>query len=528
MNDFAPVVGVLISLVVLLLLYIWLAVALSAVFRKAGASPWKGWVPIVNTVTLLQLGGFSGWLVLLGLIPIFGAILLPVTIIVACYQINRSFGLGAGMTVLAAFLLPVWATVLGFGSARWLGTDNTASPVQAGTVPDYYGAEPRPSLVLPPILTEPPPDQRAEEYPDPVRNGPTVSSWFGSSIVPPTEPEQSDTPDNADTADIKLLFGDVVSSRDDEAHDIPVAPVPQTAPAPAATPEPAASEPEPEAPEPAAVVPEREAPVMSAPDWWSPLPEAQREPEPEPDPIDDIARTTGGSIISEVPSAPTTASERFSDGLDEDDLDGDDLDEPNVIVPSPAVTRPPAPEPAGALWARRTPAAPADEPESDSFPEASGEVSAVVGVPDAGAPRSALSSVSALYAKSAPDEDESFDETIIARRRRVLWRLVPPKGAPIDLTADTVIVGRRPGADPAHPGAQLVAISDDTRTVSKTHALLVRRSDTWFITDLGSTNGVTFATLMGTDIDIDPGVETEAGDRFFLGDAEVQLARSEG
>ena len=53
-------------------LYVWIALALSAVFRKSGEEAWKAWVPILNAVVLLQLGGLSGWLLLLGLVPFLG------------------------------------------------------------------------------------------------------------------------------------------------------------------------------------------------------------------------------------------------------------------------------------------------------------------------------------------------------------------------------------------------------------------------------------------------------------------------
>ena len=49
--------------------------------------------------------------------------------------------------------------------------------------------------------------------------------------------------------------------------------------------------------------------------------------------------------------------------------------------------------------------------------------------------------------------------------------------------------GRRPAPDPTRPNAQLNPISDETRTVSNTHARLELRHDTWYVTDLGSTNG---------------------------------------
>ena len=54
------------------LLYVWIGLALSALFRKSGEEPWKGWVPILNLVVVLQLGGLSGWLFLLVLVPFIG------------------------------------------------------------------------------------------------------------------------------------------------------------------------------------------------------------------------------------------------------------------------------------------------------------------------------------------------------------------------------------------------------------------------------------------------------------------------
>jgi len=174
----------------------------------------------------------------------------------------------------------------------------------------------------------------------------------------------------------------------------------------------------------------------------------------------------------------------------------------------------------------------ADEP-GEEFPELSEAVSAVAEAPQAGAPRSARSSVSALYTQpefpAEPDDAEldALDRTVVTRRRRIPWAIVPPNGIPVDLTSDVVILGRRPASDAAHPDAQLIAIVDETRTVSKTHARLQLRGEKWFVTDLDSTNGVLFATLMGTEVEAPPGEEIEAGERFFLGDAEVRLTRRE-
>jgi hypothetical protein len=218
--------------------------------------------------------------------------------------------------------------------------------------------------------------------------------------------------------------------------------------------------------------------------------------------------------LADVPAAPLRSSSP-ADGSSED----------------LGITRPPftGRSAAAASSDDGEPWAPARSPmaDADAFPEASGPVSAVAGAPDAGAPRSARSSVSAFHGRpEIPDEDDALDHTIIARRKRTDWTLLPPTGDPVALTSDVVILGRRPTSDPSFPGAQLVPIQDGT--VSKTHARLRLRDDKWYVTDLDSTNGVLFATVMGTEVEVPAGEEVEAGDRFLLGDAEVRLQRSDG
>ncbi|ODT26572.1 MAG: hypothetical protein ABS63_11285 [Microbacterium sp. SCN 70-27] len=84
---------------------------------------------------------------------------------------------------------------------------------------------------------------------------------------------------------------------------------------------------------------------------------------------------------------------------------------------------------------------------------------------------------------------------------------------------------RRPAGDAAYPNAQLVAVQDGARTVSKTHARIELRGDAWIVTDLGSTNGVLVRTLMGDEVEVEPGGQLDAGERFFLGDEEFHLRR---
>jgi hypothetical protein len=121
------------------------------------------------------------------------------------------------------------------------------------------------------------------------------------------------------------------------------------------------------------------------------------------------------------------------------------------------------------------------------------------------------------------DTDDVFDRTVLARRRRKVWRLTPPDGTPIVLTSDTVVVGRRPVASVSDSETQLVEIADPTRSLSKTHARLELREGVWFITDLGSTNGIYLIGEGGSETEIAPESPAEVGTEFLLGQLRMTL-----
>jgi len=58
-------------------------------------------------------------------------------------------------------------------------------------------------------------------------------------------------------------------------------------------------------------------------------------------------------------------------------------------------------------------------------------------------------------------------------------RLLPPSGAPIEISRDETVVGREPGCD--------VVLSDGS--VSRKHAKIERRGHSWAVVDQGSANG---------------------------------------
>ncbi|MFD4959697.1 DUF5684 domain-containing protein [Microbacterium sp. NPDC058389] len=530
----AALVGSLISLLLSAAVYVWIALALSAVFRKSGVESWKAWVPILNAVVLLQLAGLSGWWLLLIFFPVLGAIALVVVFVFAVYRVSVAFGFGVGMTVLGVLVFPVWASVIGWGSARWVGRELVPSPSSRGA----SGRAADETAGLPPLPPFPTPVSRSgapAAFPAPGAADPALSGFAPPpAYTPPAAPAP--------------------------AAAVPVAP--ETPPAPVAA---APAEAAPASAVPAETPAAAAAPVVvPPPGGWTPPPlpgrpvsaaaaEAALDGEPvraaSPAPAGDTDPWQGfgldttdrsAEVTGAFPGAPAPISAVPAAGPESIPAVPAAYDVPEVYAPKPSspitpgegITRPPVTDvPLPAITGEdREPWAPAHSPmaEADAFPEASGPVSAVAGVAGAGIPFSARSSVSAQHSRpEIPDEDpEVFDETVIARRKRTEWTLLPPTGDPVALTSDVVILGRRPSADAAFPTAQLVPIQDGT--VSKTHARLQLREDRWYVVDLDSTNGVLFATVLGTEVEATPGVEVEAGDRFLLGDAEVRLQRSDG
>ncbi|WP_299091006.1 DUF5684 domain-containing protein [uncultured Microbacterium sp.] len=475
----------LFGLVIGVIGYLWAGLALSAMFRKMGEEPWKGWVPFLNLATVLRWGGFNPWLVLVGLFPVVGPIVLLILLIVSAHRINPGFGYGTGMTVLAAFFFIIWASILGFGPARWLGARAAAwrpavtDPLEAASAASPV--EPAASAASPVVA---PPSTQVETSPDafappPPRTGPV---W-----VPP----------------------DITTSP--PAAAAPLAPAVEARPIASVAP----------------VTPVAAAPVTP------PAPPVAEEPEEIswPSEIDDV------SAVFPSPFPPSAAAgRRYAAPPVREDEPADDHSGPIAFVPGrrssaePAAVEPPVTRMPAAVPGTRRAARTDDSDEPEAFPELSGEVSAVIGAPSAGTPRSAMSSVSAQQRRQEPfgDEDDDLERTVIARRlKRPAWELVPASGVPLPLTADVVILGRRPAADPAFPRAQLLAVPDSARTVSKTHARIELRGERWQITDLASTNGVLLRTLMGEELEIEPGTELQAGERFYLGDEEFLLHRVE-
>lgn len=422
-------------------LYVWGALALGAVFAKSGEQRWKAWVPFVNLFALFVLGGIPGWWVLLLLIPGPGTVAVWILVIVAAHRIGLSFGYGGGMTVLAALLFPVWATVLGFGSARWIGREGRRR----------RGPTPEAAAFDAPVATARP------STPPPAPAPPALSPF----APPPPETTVSEPHSVASVDDEEASSEEGWGELSEFAEAAQTPPTPELAEESAAAPAPFAP-------------PARAARPAETSATGLALSE---------EPIDDVTDA--------VPDAPAPVSAVSRSSYED------------------APLFPPVAD--GEHWATG--------PDAEPFSETSGAVSAIVGSPVAGSPRMARSAVSA-----SADDDGDFDATLLAHRNRPRWSLLTAAGDEFELRAQVVILGRRPSPDPAHPGAQLVALDDVT--VSKTHARLELRGDQWHVVDLGSTNGVVVISVAGAEIELAPGGEAPAGERLLLGDLELRLVRA--
>jgi hypothetical protein len=145
----APALGVLIALLLSVGLYVWASAALAAVFGKLGEPGWKAWVPVYNSFVLFRLGGVAPLWAITLFLPLINVVGLVFSIF-AIHSISKQFGRGAGFTVLGVLLMPIWSSILGWGSADAqqaegqqaaghpaLGQADAAAPAPVATVSPF-------------------------------------------------------------------------------------------------------------------------------------------------------------------------------------------------------------------------------------------------------------------------------------------------------------------------------------------------------------------------------------------------------
>jgi len=114
-----PVVWIVYAIVVVLGI-----IAMWRVFTKAGRPGWAAIIPIYNTYTLIKVAGYSGWFLLLLLIPVVNIVIL----VVISLGVAKNFGKSGVFGFIGLFLFSIIGyLILAFGSAQYVGGDKAVT-----------------------------------------------------------------------------------------------------------------------------------------------------------------------------------------------------------------------------------------------------------------------------------------------------------------------------------------------------------------------------------------------------------------
>lgn len=98
-------------------IYLLMGISYWKIFEKADKPGWAGFVPIYNTIVLLEIIGRPVWWIVLLLIPCVNFIYLFIINIDLAKSFGKDTGFGVGLTLLSIIFFPM----LGFGSAEYQG-----------------------------------------------------------------------------------------------------------------------------------------------------------------------------------------------------------------------------------------------------------------------------------------------------------------------------------------------------------------------------------------------------------------------
>ena len=492
----------ILTLVFSAVFYVWLSFALSKVFAKVGVPTWKAWVPLYNYMQLIQVGGYNPLWALAFLLP-FVNIAGAVFLILAIHNINKRFGLGVSFTIIAWFALPVWASIVGFGSAQW-----GAAPVQApggvagdgsgqyqarveGIAPGGYGAVPAPAYpAYPAGAAQAPapaypaaPAPAAPAVPAPAQQVPVVQT----SALPVFTPAEQSRVQPAEAVAPQAPVPPAPSSIADAMSVTPTAPPAQVRSIPDETSVPSAGF------SAAAAESASASSVSAGGDPWAP-------------PINSVP---GGVASAPVVSAASP-----------------------VVSPPPVSVKPPVVAPPVEL-VQAPPVAPVAPPvelvQAPPVAPVAPPVAPVSAVPVQAVPTNAVPTNAAPL--PAPDFDDTiiaedlpdFDDTVIVGRKSPVWILEPGGSKAIRITSPVALLGRNPAVNAIFPDAQLVLVPDSSKTMSKNHARIALDDGIWTIYDLGSTNGVVLVSADGEETVLESGASAILTETFKLGELPIRL-----
>ncbi|MCB2413187.1 RDD family protein [Demequina sp. TTPB684] len=208
------------------------------------------------------------------------------------------------------------------------------------------------------------------------------------------------------------------------------------------------------------------------------------------------------------PPVPHAVSAPVADA-DADQAPAVHHEQPSVITAVPGFAPPPAQPPSSSVQAPASPQPP-PPPSPASAPPAASPPPPPPPPPTPEPPQGTDSA------------EEDLDATRVAAPRARVAVLTWDDGNVVTVTG-TAVMGRNPAAG-THADALLVPITDNTRSLSKTHFAIAASPEGFTITDLHSTNGVV-VHRDGTEVAVEPGTPLPliSGDRLVVGDRSASF-----
>lgn len=118
--------------------FVWVVIAwvigglaFYGIFTKAGKPGWAAFIPIYNTIVMLEVVGRPVWWIVLLLIPFVNFVVW----IIVMLDLAKSFGKGGGFVIGLIFLSWIFMMILGFGSASYVGPAASGPAVGGGMAP---------------------------------------------------------------------------------------------------------------------------------------------------------------------------------------------------------------------------------------------------------------------------------------------------------------------------------------------------------------------------------------------------------
>ena len=121
---------------------------------------------------------------------------------------------------------------------------------------------------------------------------------------------------------------------------------------------------------------------------------------------------------------------------------------------------------------------------------------------------------------AGPTADETRAEPTVSR-----WRIILPRSGQIVPLTGALYIGRNPARTAERQDAELLAVDDPAKSLSKTHALLEVENDVLWVHDLDSTNGIFIVEPDASVVDVEPGrrAAVPAGAELELGEYIVRV-----